>query len=102
MYEELYKAKIFAEVNLSSKTLNKKVREGQLEQYNFILVVGEKEVQANSVAVRTRDIDGAKVMSADDLLVMFKDMHDNYKPMPEPVKKEGEAGAAKGGKGGKK
>ena len=46
VYEELYKAKIFAEVNLSSKTLNKKVREGQLEQYNFILVVGAKEQES--------------------------------------------------------
>ena len=55
MYEELYKAKIFAEVNLSSKTLNKKVREGQLEQYNFILVVGAKEQESRSVNIRRRD-----------------------------------------------
>ena len=36
VYEELYAAKIFADVDLSSKTLNKKVREGQLAQYNLI------------------------------------------------------------------
>ncbi|XP_016429654.1 threonine--tRNA ligase, cytoplasmic-like [Sinocyclocheilus rhinocerous] len=35
--------------------LNKKIRSAQLAQYNFILVVGEKERAANSVNVRTRD-----------------------------------------------
>lgn len=36
-------------------TLNKKVRNAQLEQYNFILVVGEKEMSNNTVNIRTRD-----------------------------------------------
>jgi len=36
-------------------TMNKKIRNGQLEQYNFILVVGEKERDNNTVNVRTRD-----------------------------------------------
>uniref|UniRef100_A0A672IGN3 threonine--tRNA ligase n=1 Tax=Salarias fasciatus TaxID=181472 RepID=A0A672IGN3_SALFA len=35
--------------------LNKKIRNAQLAQYNFILVVGEKEKMTNSVNVRTRD-----------------------------------------------
>ncbi|TRY89571.1 hypothetical protein DNTS_025289 [Danionella cerebrum] len=36
-------------------TLNKKIRNAQLAQYNFILVVGEKEKAAETVNVRTRD-----------------------------------------------
>ncbi|CAH2326914.1 threonine--tRNA ligase, mitochondrial [Pelobates cultripes] len=36
-------------------TLNKKIRKAQLAQYNFILVVGEKEKENMSVNVRTRD-----------------------------------------------
>ncbi|XP_067246793.1 threonine--tRNA ligase 1, cytoplasmic [Chanodichthys erythropterus] len=39
----------------SSCLLNKKIRNAQLSQYNFILVVGEKERVTNSVNVRTRD-----------------------------------------------
>ncbi|XP_030582018.1 threonine--tRNA ligase, cytoplasmic [Archocentrus centrarchus] len=39
----------------SSCLLNKKIRNAQLAQYNFILVVGEKEKMTNSVNVRTRD-----------------------------------------------
>ncbi|XP_066566691.1 threonine--tRNA ligase 1, cytoplasmic isoform X2 [Amia ocellicauda] len=36
-------------------TLNKKIRNAQLAQYNFILVVGEKEKSSDTVNVRTRD-----------------------------------------------
>uniref|UniRef100_A0A8C9Z371 threonine--tRNA ligase n=1 Tax=Sander lucioperca TaxID=283035 RepID=A0A8C9Z371_SANLU len=39
----------------SSCLLNKKIRNAQLAQYNFILVVGEKEKMTNGVNVRTRD-----------------------------------------------
>jgi len=45
----------FADSDLSSKTLNKKVREGQLAQWNYIAVVGEKEMQDFLVNVRSRD-----------------------------------------------
>ncbi|CAH8442485.1 unnamed protein product [Heterobilharzia americana] len=37
------------------RTLNKKIRNGQLLQNNFILVVGEKEIVNGTVNVRTRD-----------------------------------------------
>ncbi|XP_016055812.1 PREDICTED: probable threonine--tRNA ligase 2, cytoplasmic isoform X2 [Miniopterus natalensis] len=45
-----------ADVDLDhSCTLNKKIRNAQLAQYNFILVVGEKEKANNAVNVRMRD-----------------------------------------------
>ena len=33
-----------------------KIREAQLEKVPYMLVVGEKEVEANAVSVRSRDI----------------------------------------------
>ncbi|CAB3384843.1 Hypothetical predicted protein [Cloeon dipterum] len=39
----------------SGDTMNKKIRNAQLAQYNFILVVGEREKTAHTVNVRTRD-----------------------------------------------
>ncbi|VDP40239.1 unnamed protein product [Soboliphyme baturini] len=39
----------------SSDTLNKKIRNSQMAQYNFILVVGENEFKRGTVNVRTRD-----------------------------------------------
>ncbi|PIK34509.1 putative Threonyl-tRNA synthetase, cytoplasmic [Apostichopus japonicus] len=38
-----------------SDTMNKKIRNAQLSQFNFILVVGEKEKTNDTVNVRTRD-----------------------------------------------
>eukprot|EP00286_Rhodomonas_abbreviata_P023657 CAMPEP_0181315692 /NCGR_PEP_ID=MMETSP1101-20121128/15509_1 /TAXON_ID=46948 /ORGANISM="Rhodomonas abbreviata, Strain Caron Lab Isolate" /LENGTH=691 /DNA_ID=CAMNT_0023422913 /DNA_START=22 /DNA_END=2097 /DNA_ORIENTATION=+ len=45
----------FVDVDTSSKTLNKKIRENQLSQYNYILVVGKEETEHKTVNVRTRD-----------------------------------------------
>lgn len=53
---QLYENGFEAEADLDdSDTLNKKVRNAQLAQYNFILVVGEKEQANGTVNVRTRD-----------------------------------------------
>merc|ERR1719284_402358 len=53
--DEIHAAGFHAEVDLTHRTLNKMVREAQLAQFNFILVVGEKEAQDGTVNVRTRD-----------------------------------------------
>lgn len=52
----------------SSCLLNKKIRNAQLAQYNFILVVGEKEKMTNGVNVRTRDNKVHGEMSVADVL----------------------------------
>ena len=46
---------IRAEVDDRSESLNRKVREAQLAQINYILVVGEKEQKDHTVNIRTRD-----------------------------------------------
>ncbi len=48
-------AGIRAEVDARAETTNKKVREAQLDQVNYILVVGDKELGDGTVNVRTRD-----------------------------------------------
>ncbi|XP_070690317.1 threonine--tRNA ligase 1, cytoplasmic [Pempheris klunzingeri] len=54
--EEFHNSGFMADVDLDPGcTLNKKIRNAQLAQYNFILVVGEKEKTSNTVNVRTRD-----------------------------------------------
>ncbi|TYZ68129.1 hypothetical protein PybrP1_000929 [[Pythium] brassicae (nom. inval.)] len=62
---------VYVDVQDSSKTLNKRVREAQVAGYNFILVVGDKEQAAAHVSVRTRDnqVHGAKALGvfADEL-----------------------------------
>uniref|UniRef100_A0A8C5SV94 threonine--tRNA ligase n=1 Tax=Laticauda laticaudata TaxID=8630 RepID=A0A8C5SV94_LATLA len=54
--KEASEAGLMADVDLDqSCTLNKKIRNAQLAQYNFIFVVGEKEKAGNAINVRTRD-----------------------------------------------
>lgn len=43
------------ELDTSSGTLNKKIRNAQLAQFNYIAVLGEKEEQRNTVNLRSRD-----------------------------------------------
>ncbi|CAI5737173.1 unnamed protein product [Peronospora destructor] len=56
---------LFVDVQDSSKTLNKRVREAQVVGYNYILVVGDKEQAAQEVNIRTRDnqVHGAKPLA---------------------------------------
>ncbi|KAK9455775.1 hypothetical protein V1511DRAFT_510640 [Dipodascopsis uninucleata] len=51
----MFDAGLYADADLSGNTLQKKVRNGQLQQYNFILIVGEEELNARAVNVRNRD-----------------------------------------------
>jgi len=43
VHKRLYREDIRVEINLSNDTLNKKVRNGQLDQFNFIVVCGDQE-----------------------------------------------------------
>lgn len=42
-------------VDDTSESVSKKIREAQLSQYNYILTIGDKEVENQTVNVRTRD-----------------------------------------------
>ncbi|KAH9597489.1 Threonyl/alanyl tRNA synthetase [Trypanosoma melophagium] len=45
----------YADVDNSSATLDKKIRNAELARYNFIFVVGNAEAETQSVNIRTRD-----------------------------------------------
>ena len=51
----LRKVRLHVDVDASDRKMQKKVREAQLEQYNYILVVGAEEVESRTVNVRSRD-----------------------------------------------
>ncbi|KAI8867826.1 threonyl-tRNA synthetase [Ramicandelaber brevisporus] len=46
---------MFADADVSGKTLKNKIRSAELEQYNFIIIVGEEEKKTRSVNIRVRD-----------------------------------------------
>lgn len=55
-------------VDQSAESVSKKIRTAQLEQYNYILTVGDKEVEEQNVSVRTRDNVVHGQMAIDELL----------------------------------
>ncbi|GFR74288.1 threonine--tRNA ligase, cytoplasmic [Elysia marginata] len=55
-------------------TMNKKIRNSQLAQYNFILVVGENEMKNGTANVRTRDNKVHGEHSVDHIIERFQDL----------------------------
>merc|ERR1719198_2713234 len=72
--KRLRAAGFYCDVDLSARTLNKMVREAQLAQYNFILVVGGEEAAKESVNVRTRDNEVQGIRSVEEIIEQFKAM----------------------------
>jgi threonyl-tRNA synthetase len=66
------------DIDDSSNSLKKKVREGQLAQYNYILVVGEKEETNESVAVRNRNNEMEGEKKVDEVIAEFRNLRDTY------------------------
>lgn len=54
--------------------LNKMIRQAQLQQYNFIFVVGQKEMDEGTVNVRTRKGEVLGTMGIDQVRKMFASM----------------------------
>ncbi|XP_071736453.1 threonine--tRNA ligase, mitochondrial 1-like [Rutidosis leptorrhynchoides] len=68
----------YVDIDTSDRTIQKKVREAQLAQYNYILVVGEEEANTGKVSVRVRDKQEHSVKTIPDLLQHFKEEVDNF------------------------
>jgi len=63
---------IRTEVDLRNEKLGYKIREAQLEKVPYKLVVGDKEAEDGTVAVRTRDADKG-AMPLDDFIAKLKE-----------------------------
>lgn len=62
--DRLQNVGLFSVADKSGDTLNKKIRNAELERHNFILTVGRVEQDGDSVNVRNRDDAGTKVKGA--------------------------------------
>jgi threonyl-tRNA synthetase len=61
------------EIDERSESIPKKVRDAQLQQFNYILVVGDKEEKDKTVAVRTRDNKVEGAVKSDKFLLRLLD-----------------------------
>lgn len=55
VFDQLVKAGVRAELDIRNEKLGYKIREAQLQKIPYMLVVGDREAEAGTVAVRVRD-----------------------------------------------
>ncbi|KAJ6014564.1 hypothetical protein N7540_009155 [Penicillium herquei] len=77
--QKIFRAdKLSADIDIGPNTLQKKIRNGQLAQYNFILVVGANEKAERAVNVRNRDDPATQkqgvMIPLDEVRVKFKSL----------------------------
>ncbi|XP_073003782.1 threonine--tRNA ligase, mitochondrial 1 [Typha latifolia] len=73
VHDQIFQAGYYVDVDSTDRTIQKKVREAQLAQYNYILVVGVQEANTKQVSVRIRDKADHCIMSVDALITRFKE-----------------------------
>lgn len=71
----LHDAGFHVDADCSDVTLNKKIRNAEIGHYTFILVVGGKEAETNTVNVRKATAEGTDVLlSIDNAIAAFKQL----------------------------
>ncbi len=85
--DDLRNDDINVNIDYKQETIPKKVRNAQLDQYNYILVVGDQEIENNTVTIRTRDnvVEGQK-----DVTEFKERILSEIKSKANPVKQEPE------------
>ncbi|KAI3988626.1 hypothetical protein MKX01_026990 [Papaver californicum] len=73
LQDQIHRAGYYVDVDITNRKIDKKIREGQLAQYNYMLVVGEAEANNGTVSRRVRDKAEYTVMSIEELLTFFKE-----------------------------
>ncbi|CAA0831400.1 Threonine--tRNA ligase- mitochondrial [Striga hermonthica] len=71
--DRIHEAGFFVDIDTTDRTVPKKVREAQLAQYNYILVVGAQETGTGKVSLRVRGGNEFESISVEGLLNLFKD-----------------------------
>ena len=66
MKEELQTKGIRVEVDDRNEKTGYKIREAQLQKIPYMLIVGEKEVEANTVSIRSREEGDIGAKSVED------------------------------------
>lgn len=70
VYDSLFKKGFRVELDDRNEKIGKKIREAQLEKVPYMLVIGDKEMNDKTVAVRSRDLGDKGVMALKDFVSM--------------------------------
>ena len=76
--QKLLDAGIRVELDERQEKLGYKIREAQMEKVPYILVIGDKEIEANAVGVRARSQGDIGQMLVEDFIARIQDEIKNY------------------------
>jgi len=74
VYNKLIAADIRCEKFFENEKLGYKVRQAQMQKIPYMLVIGDKEVEARTVAPRTREGKNLGSLSVDDFIALVQEM----------------------------
>jgi len=72
IYDKLKQAQLRCSCNLSDEKINAKIAKAHSEKLSYMLVVGPREAQSNTVNVRIRGLKETKTMAVDEFLRIAK------------------------------
>jgi threonyl-tRNA synthetase len=72
IHKDLFDSGFQVELNDKSESMGKKAREAQIQRFNYLLTVGEKEMKENKIAVRKRDSKEITTMTLEEFREKIK------------------------------
>lgn len=73
IYQKLFNEGFEVELDERNETMNKKVRDAQIQRYNYILTIGEKELKENKIAIKRRDEKEIQTISLEEFIRIIKE-----------------------------
>jgi len=72
VYQKLFDEGFQVEINDKNESMGKKARDAQIQRFNYLLTVGEKEKSKNEIAIRTRDSEKITTMNIEEFIDKLK------------------------------
>ncbi|KAK1936161.1 putative threonyl-tRNA synthetase [Babesia divergens] len=66
-------------VDSSANTMNKKIKMNQAQRYNYMVIVGDREVETSTVSLRSMDSQANETLTLDELYAKFAEESQAYK-----------------------
>ncbi|MCK5914084.1 MAG: threonine--tRNA ligase, partial [Desulfuromusa sp.] len=79
VFEQLREAGIRVELDVRNEKLGFKIREAQMAKVPYMLVIGDREMEGQTVAPRFRDGENLEPVSVDDFISFLKTEVTAYK-----------------------
>ncbi|KAG4301378.1 hypothetical protein PCK1_002304 [Pneumocystis canis] len=76
--QEIHKRIFYVDMDLSQRTLAKMIRDAWGKAYNFIIIIGDKEMKTKTISVRYRNSKKQDIMEPKDVYNMFVKLEASY------------------------